>query len=128
MGAHSDAPSPVLADTQINRQLCMDTLLRGIPRGKRHLDCGSGPALSKSSRPVLKELEEVSSVDRRGRLQGSVSGFPKRHREEGGCVDELPGEQSSRGQAVPLQGRTSQEKSLAETQLKTATRIHGTKS
>lgn len=109
MGSHSDAPSPVLADTQINRQLCIDTLLRGIPQGKRHPDCGSGPALSKSSRPVLEELEEVPSVERRGRFQGSVLGFPTRHREEGGCVDELPGEQSSRGQAVPLQARTSQE-------------------
>lgn len=38
-----------------------------------------------------------------------MSGFPKRHAEEGGYVDELPGEQSSRGQAVPLQARISQE-------------------
>lgn len=66
-------------------------------------------ALSKPSRPALDELEETASMERRGRLQGSMSGFPKRHAEEGGYVDELPGEQSSRGQAVPLQARISQE-------------------
>lgn len=81
----------------------MDTLLRGILQGKGHPDYGSDPALSKPSRPALEKFEEAPSVKRTGRLQGSMSGFPKSRREEGGCVDELPGEQSSRGQAVPLQ-------------------------
>lgn len=108
MEAHTDAPSPVLAEAQINRQLCMDTLLRGILQGKGHPDYGSDPALSKPSRPALEKLEEAPSVKRTGRFR-DPSGFPKSRREEGGCVDELPGEQSSRGQAVPLQARTSQE-------------------
>lgn len=56
-----------------------------------------------------------------------MSGFPERQREEGGCVDELPGEQSSKGQAVPLRREQAKKKkkSLAETQLKPVTQSHG---